>query len=1462
MSRAQTPGMRAVVVRKALRGLGWRAFVLMGSWGLSTIAPMGALWAGVPGVPVSFRATPGDGSVSLLWEPEPVATYYVLDRRILEAVATPTGTLSPVATLPASASPSFSDPAVTNGRSYVYELRGVNGSGSGAAAALTVAPFRPPSAIQPVTVQRLHSGALDLFWASPAGSFPVSFIRVFRFVPTVVSTATPTPSVATPTATPTGTWATSTPSPTPTWPPTPRPASEVLTAQPTPYATARGTSFVDVGATLPGVPPVYYVLQAVDASGNEGPFPGFSTLPARPAPLPPSVPILSATVPFGATPTFGIRLQWPSPGGPEDALSYIVKRQGVTIAVLTPTPGSMQVYDDVNAPTYPSAVSFPPYQVFAENLLGSSGSNTVKAGIVHPVVPGSLQATPDRTAQAVTLGWGAAVSGTYGLAGYRIYRSGTMPPPVETHTHTPVTDLAATPAATLSWTDPGVSNAHGLYYWVEPYDTLGRSGSRVPATPVALSLAPESPSAPAVTGPSGNNRFTISWDPAGPGFYGAATGYRVARSVGGTPTPQIVATLPASIQSWDDAVAGVTPGTELRYRVAALDALGNASAWSPESSAVTIGNLSLPESPQASLVSGAPGTLTFSWAPNPGSDEVLSYEVHAVASPVSTPLAVVTAAASPMNWAATGVNSWEEAVYWLYAVNSQGRGIPATLRGIGAGSHRVAAVLTPENRTIRVSWTLEPTPVSTPVVETVRLYRSTSPSGGFTPVAELPFGTTHVEDFPQSGGSTYHYRITARAASGAESPLLPGLTPDPVASVLAWPSAPAFTVTPRVAEARFAWQPTATPEQITAYRIYRDASTTPEVELPSAANLSVTLACTPAVRSVFRLAALNPGGEGDANAVTLLAPPAVTPTIALTPPAGWSPTPSATEGSRQVFISNLAYSGDVTSYDLYRASDPLFANPILRGSVTVPVSILSDPPEAGAVHYYRVVARSSTGVSAEPSLSGPMTAVIWPAAPSNLELSASDTSVTLAWSPPASGVATPVFYTIRRSLDPTLTPLPVATVAAPAGSWVDASVTPGSAVVYSVQAEGIGGPGPATSPVAGIVLAAPTLQVTPRPGRNILVWNALPTTGSAAGYLVWRRVLPTPQFTPWAGLVRGMGVTTFTDSSLDPGNTYVYRVSGADERSIPGALSGPVTVAATVRPVENLRVLTGDGIVQLFWSYPTGLNVTHSVQRRLGSAPLSDYATLQSGLSGSQFTDVSAARKTWWAYRVVTTDPSTGLTAVSAEVTALPARFPVLADRRVTAEPVEAGIVLSWNAANPPGTFDAASMYPLAGYRIYRSVDGGATFEWIATLPAGTHTYTDPVDVLGGPVRSYRVTACDDPDGDPGAAHETPYDLVSVAPLKARTALDRNVLRPLGTDAERRVNLRFVVTRPGSVSIRVYTLSGTPVKRLVAGNYPEGIHWTSWDGRNESGDTVASGVYLVTTVSDQHREVQKIAVVK
>ena len=85
-------------------------------------------------------------------------------------------------------------------------------------------------------------------------------------------------------------------------------------------------------------------------------------------------------------------------------------------------------------------------------------------------------------------------------------------------------------------------------------------------------------------------------------------------------------------------------------------------------------------------------------------------------------------------------------------------------------------------------------------------------------------------------------------------------------------------------------------------------------------------------------------------------------------------------------------------------------------------------------------------------------------------------------------------------------------------------------------------------------------------------------------------------------------------------------------------------------------------------------------------------------------------------------------------------------------------------------------------------------------------------------------------------------------------ALDRNWFNPTAGEA-----LEISLGQyEGAVSVDLYSLGGAQVRSLQL----ESASSVIWNGTNEDGDYVASGVYFVRIETDEGDAVRKVAVVK
>ena len=72
----------------------------------------------------------------------------------------------------------------------------------------------------------------------------------------------------------------------------------------------------------------------------------------------------------------------------------------------------------------------------------------------------------------------------------------------------------------------------------------------------------------------------------------------------------------------------------------------------------------------------------------------------------------------------------------------------------------------------------------------------------------------------------------------------------------------------------------------------------------------------------------------------------------------------------------------------------------------------------------------------------------------------------------------------------------------------------------------------------------------------------------------------------------------------------------------------------------------------------------------------------------------------------------------------------------------------------------------------------------------------------------------------------------------------------------------FAVANAGEIRVSVYNVTGQEVAVLASGVHEAGFHQVRWNGRDLSGRSVSSGVYLVRMVADGFSAVRKVLLLK
>jgi hypothetical protein len=103
----------------------------------------------------------------------------------------------------------------------------------------------------------------------------------------------------------------------------------------------------------------------------------------------------------------------------------------------------------------------------------------------------------------------------------------------------------------------------------------------------------------------------------------------------------------------------------------------------------------------------------------------------------------------------------------------------------------------------------------------------------------------------------------------------------------------------------------------------------------------------------------------------------------------------------------------------------------------------------------------------------------------------------------------------------------------------------------------------------------------------------------------------------------------------------------------------------------------------------------------------------------------------------------------------------------------------------------------------------------------------------------------------------TPDAATPVASTKVNS-LDQNYPNPFNPQT----TIAFSVRDRGVVSLKVYNVAGELVRTLASEEFTAGAHTKVWDGRNDAGQPVSSGVYFYKLVSNNFTQTKKMVLLK
>jgi len=398
------------------------------------------------------------------------------------------------------------------------------------------------------------------------------------------------------------------------------------------------------------------------------------------------------------------------------------------------------------------------------------------------------------------------------------------------------------------------------------------------------------------------------------------------------------------------------------------------------------------------------------------------------------------------------------------------------------------------------------------------------------------------------------------------------------------------------------------------------------------------------------------------------------------------------------------------------------------------------------------------------------------------------------------------------------------------------------------------------------VANAPTLNTEEDSGVTIIV-NAKQAnnnsdddggTRAVSGYQVYRN-----------GTIyttSNINALTYTDQNVTNGTQYSYNVQAVYTNPDGNSPNSNTATATPQAPGWNsplsFNATAGNAQVALNWTRPTAGSATHTgykVYRGTSSnfTPTTPVSTI-TNVNTLTWNDTGLTNGNDYYYKIEAT--YTNPTGASIPLNATP--YPVMpyvwnAPRNLTTTVGSGQVTLNWQEPTAGGA-------TLSEYKVFRGTSQTnltqiheitseltTTMIWINTnVPDGSYYYAVKA--------SYSTPT---PGGDSEYSNVVAsgmVDEIDETMLPKFTSLDGNYPNPFNPET----TIRFALAEAGNVSIEIFGLKGQLVRTLVNGAFGAGMHRVSWNGCDDSGRGVSSGVYFYRMRAGDYQGIKRMLLLK
>jgi type IV secretory pathway protease TraF len=174
---------------------------------------------------------------------------------------------------------------------------------------------------------------------------------------------------------------------------------------------------------------------------------------------------------------------------------------------------------------------------------------------------------------------------------------------------------------------------------------------------------------------------------------------------------------------------------------------------------------------------------------------------------------------------------------------------------------------------------------------------------------------------------------------------------------------------------------------------------------------------------------------------------------------------------------------------------------------------------------------------------------------------------------------------------------------------------------------------------------------------------------------------------------------------------------------------------------------------------------------------------------------------------------------------------------------IEEGTVVATAVTNADGSFTLDEM-PAGEYKLFASTAFGAGYFGGTNEESAT-----PVAVGNGQnAGSVEMSIADTPTGVDESSNQVP----------AEFALEQNYPNPFNPET----SVKYQLPVRTNVSLRIYNALGQEVRTLVNGLQDAGFYTAQWDGKDNEGRRLSTGIYLVRLEAGDFTMIRKMAMVK